>query len=361
MMGGQPTKMESSSTVPGEPTEARLLEATDLVVRFPLSRDEVVHAVEGVSLHLNRGETLGIVGESGSGKTTIGLTVLRRHQPLHGQIVFEGRDVTNVTGKALRLLRRDMQMVFQDPYASLNPRMRVGDIVSEPLIVHGLARRGPELTQRVAALLETCGLRAAAMSRYPTAFSGGERQRIAIARALALNPKLIVADEPVSALDVSIQAQIINLMLDLQQDKQLSFLFISHNLPVVRQIAHRIMIMYAGKVMELGPAAEIFEQPSHPYTHALLSASPVPNPVVERMRQRIVLRGEIPSVVSPPVGCRFNTRCPIAFERCFTDEPPLVETGPGHWSACWRTGEAVTLPGAIAAKDDVGESRSRQE
>jgi oligopeptide/dipeptide ABC transporter ATP-binding protein len=325
----------------GEP----LLRVEDLVVRFPAGRGEQVHAVEHVSFAIERGQTLGLVGESGSGKTTIGFTVLRRYDPVSGQVFFEGEDVTEVTGERLRALRRDMQIIFQDPYSSLNARMRVGDIVGEPLIVHGLAKKGKALETRVGELLELCGLPAASMTRYPSAFSGGERQRIAIARALALQPKLIVADEAVSALDVSIQAQIINLLVELQREQQVSFLFISHNLAVVRHIADRVMILYAGKLMELGDTTDIFNAPVHPYTHALLSAAPVADPVVERARERIVLHGEVLNVLRPPSGCVFRTRCPLAVEQCAT-EPPLVEHRPGRWVACWRADEAKGLPGA---------------
>jgi oligopeptide/dipeptide ABC transporter ATP-binding protein len=337
--------------------EPALLEIRDLVVHFPLRRHEVARAVDGVSFDLGVGDTLGIVGETGSGKSTVGLTVLHQYRATAGRIVFDGRDITDVAPGDLRVLRREMQMVFQDPYSSLNPRMKVSELVAEPLLVHGLARKGPELTRRTGQLLETCGLPASAMSRYPTAFSGGERQRIAIARALGLAPKLIVADEPTSALDVSIQAQIINLMLDLQERENVSYLFISHNLGVVRQIARRVAIMYAGKVMELGPSPEIFVSPLHPYTHALLSASPVADPRVQRGRRRIVLRGEIPSVVAPPQGCRFNTRCPIAAARCFTEEPPITEVAPRRWAACWRTDEARGLPGAAADECSTEQTR----
>ena len=329
--------IETTSDIPAEtPPVEPLLQVDDLVVRFPVGHGQVVHAVEGVSFHIGRGETLGLVGESGSGKSTTGFTVLHRHRPVSGRIAFEGREITDAHGKELRALRRDMQIVFQDPYASLNPRMKVGELVGEPLVVHGVESKGTALDKRVAELLELCGLPAVSAERYPNAFSGGQRQRIAIARALALNPKLIVADEAVSALDVSIQAQIINLFVDLQQEAGLSYLFISHNLAVVRHIAHRIMIMYAGKIMELGPSAEIFGRPLNPYTEALLSAAPVANPKVERSRERIVLRGEVPSVLNPPKGCRFNTRCPLASGPCFEEMPPLEEKEPGRWSACWH-------------------------
>jgi oligopeptide/dipeptide ABC transporter ATP-binding protein len=329
-------------TTPQPPTGSPLLEVEDLVVHFPVGRGRIVHAVEGVTFDIAAGETLGLVGESGSGKSTTGFAVLHRHQPTSGTLRFEGTDITHVAGKELRALRRDMQIVFQDPYASLNPRMKVEDIVGEPLIVHGMAEKGAELTRRVGELLEMCGLRATAASRYPNAFSGGERQRVAIARALALDPKLIVADEAVSALDVSIQAQIINLLVELQASKGLSYLFISHNLAVVRNIAHRVMIMYAGKVMELGPVEDIFERPRNPYTLALLSAAPVADPKIERARERIVLRGEVPSVITPPQGCRFASRCPLAEGRCFEEHPPLEEKAPGQWSACWRIAPGQT-------------------
>ena len=322
-----------------------LLQVDDLVVRFAAGRRTTVHAVEGVSFHIDAGETLGLVGESGSGKTTIGFTVLRRYDPVSGRIRFEGQDITDAKGDELRHLRRDMQIVFQDPYSSLNARMKVGEIVAEPLIVHGVAEKGAALSTRVGELLEMCGLPPAAMNQYPSAFSGGERQRIAIARALALRPKMIVADEAVSALDVSIQAQIINLLVDLQRQEKVSYLFISHNLAVVRHIADRIMILYAGKIMELGTTEEIFAEPAHPYTHALLSAAPVADPQIERARERIVLRGEVPNVLQPPSGCVFRTRCPLAIDKCH-EEPPLVEQAPGRFTACWRANEAERLPGA---------------
>jgi oligopeptide/dipeptide ABC transporter ATP-binding protein len=328
--------LNGTETDAAMPLDRPLLEVDDLVVRFPVGGGRVVHAVEGVSFHIGEAETLGLVGESGSGKSTTGFTVLHRYKPISGRIAFQGRDITAAKGKELRALRRDMQIVFQDPYASLNPRMKVGDIVGEPLVVHGVEAKGPALDKRVGELLEMCGLQAAAAERYPNAFSGGQRQRIAIARALALNPKLIVADEAVSALDVSIRAQIINLLVDLQQQAGLSYLFISHDLAVVRHVAHRVMIMYAGKIMELGRTADIFERPLNPYTEALLSAAPVADPKVERERERIVLRGEVPSVLDPPKGCRFNTRCPLASGPCFEEMPPLAEKEPGHWSACWH-------------------------
>jgi peptide/nickel transport system ATP-binding protein len=271
-----------------------------------------VHAVDDVSFEIRRGETLGLVGESGSGKTTTGRAILRRVSITAGRIWFKGRDITGLRGEELRRLRRDMQLVFQDPYASLNPRMRVLDIVAEPLLVHGLVRRIEDAEDRVVELLELVGLPVDAVERYPHAFSGGQRQRIGIARALALEPDLIVADEPVSALDVSIRAQVVNLMQDLQERLGLTYLFIAHDLSVVRHISHRIAVMYAGKLVELADRDEIYRDPRHPYTRALLSAVPIPDPRVQRARSSAVLRGEIPNPVQPPTGCRFHTRCPIA-------------------------------------------------
>ena len=324
----------------GEP----LLRVEGLTVHFPAGgagpwgrRRRVVHAVDDVSFEIRRGETLGLVGESGSGKTTTGRAILRRVPITAGRIWFKGRDITTLRGEELRRLRRDMQLVFQDPYASLNPRMRVLDIVAEPLLVHGLIRRIQDAEDRVAELLELVGLPADALDRYPHAFSGGQRQRIGIARALALEPDLIVADEPVSALDVSIRAQVVNLMQDLQERLGLTYLFIAHDLSVVRHISHRIAVMYAGKLVELADRDELYRDPRHPYTRALLSAVPIPDPRVQRARGRTVLRGEIPNPVQPPPGCRFHTRCPIAVERCAVEEPPLEEKGPHHVAACWLT------------------------
>jgi len=296
-----------------------------------------VHAVDDVSFEIRRGETLGLVGESGSGKTTTGRAVLRRVPITAGRIWFKGRDITGLRGEELRRLRRDMQLVFQDPYASLTPRMRVLDIVAEPLLVHGLVRRIEDAEDRVVELLELVGLPVDAVERYPHAFSGGQRQRIGIARALALEPDLIVADEPVSALDVSIRAQVVNLMQDLQERLGLTYLFIAHDLSVVRHISHRIAVMYAGKLVELADRDEIYRDPRHPYTRALLSSVPIPDPRVQRARSSAVLRGEIPNPVQPPAGCRFHTRCPIAVERCGAEEPPLEEKGPHHLAACWLT------------------------
>jgi oligopeptide/dipeptide ABC transporter ATP-binding protein len=325
---------------PGEP----LLRVEGLSVRFPIGRagfwgqDRLfVHAVDDVSFEIARGETLGLVGESGSGKTTTGRAVLRRVEPAAGRIFFNGEDITATTGEPLRRLRRGMQLVFQDPYASLNPRMRILDIVAEPLLVHGLVRSIEDATDRVAELLELVGLPANAMERYPHAFSGGQRQRIGIARALALEPEFIVADEPVSALDVSIRAQVVNLLQDLQERLGLTYLFIAHDLSVVRHISHRVAIMYAGRIVEIGDRHAIYEDPKHPYTRALLSAVPIPDPEVESRRRRIVLQGTPPDLIHPPSGCRFHSRCPIAVDRCATDSPPLEEKQPGHRAACWLT------------------------
>ena len=292
-------------------------------------------AVDDVSLSIGAGETLGLVGESGSGKTTFGRAVLRRLTPTEGTIRFDGRDITRVTGEELRRLRRDMQLVFQDPYASLNPRMTVLQLVAEPLVVHGLAKNATDARPQVLDLLERCGLPDDAVDRYPHAFSGGQRQRVGIARALALHPKFIVADEPVSALDVSVRAQVVNLLQDLQHERGLTYLFIAHDLSVVRHISHRIAILYCGKLVELAATDDIYERTRHPYTEALLSSVPIPDPPLQRQRRRIVLAGEIPNPMNPPSGCRFQTRCPLVEPRCRVESPPLEEKAPGHWAACF--------------------------
>jgi oligopeptide/dipeptide ABC transporter ATP-binding protein len=297
----------------------------------------VLRAVDDVSFRIGRGQTLGLVGESGSGKTTTGRALLRTVPLAAGTITFDGHDVTNLGGEELRRFRRRMQLVFQDPYASLNPRMRVFDIVAEPLLVHKLVPRLRVAEPRVAELLELVGLPSDAMFRYPHAFSGGQRQRIGIARALSLSPEFIVADEPVSALDVSIRAQVVNLLQDLQEQLGLTYLFIAHDLSVVRHISHRIAVMYAGKLVEEGTPDQIYDDAKHPYTQALLSAVPVPDPAVEAKRQRIVLSGSVPNLADPPSGCRFHTRCPIAVDRCAVDAPPLTDRGADHRAACWLT------------------------
>jgi oligopeptide/dipeptide ABC transporter ATP-binding protein len=324
------------------PSDEILVDVRDLSIRFPVGRTgfwggnvRYVHAVDEVSFVIRRGETLGLVGESGSGKTTTGRAVLRRIEPSAGSIHFRGQDITTVTGSKLRELRRDMQIVFQDPYASLNPRMTVLELVAEPLVVHGLVKNTEAAREQVSDLLDRCGLPVDTVDRYPHAFSGGQRQRIGIARALALRPEFIVADEPVSALDVSVRAQVVNLLQDLQQDLGLTYLFIAHDLSVVRHISHRIAILYAGRMVEVAPTDDVYEAAMHPYTEALLSSVPIPDPPVQRARQRIVLSGEIPNPVDPPPGCRFASRCPLVHDRCRQETPVLEEKRPGHLVACF--------------------------
>ncbi|HEX3348981.1 MAG TPA: dipeptide ABC transporter ATP-binding protein [Acetobacteraceae bacterium] len=291
-----------------------------------------VQAVGGVTLDIARGETLGLVGESGCGKSTTGRCIMRLIEPSSGEIRFDGRDVTRLSGDGLRQMRRDMQIIFQDPFASLNPRHTVGTIVAEALIIHKLAKSRRAREERVADLLETVGLRADHMRRFPHEFSGGQRQRIGIARALAVEPKLIICDEPVSALDVSIQAQVINLLVDLQTQFRLTYLFIAHDLSVVEHISDRVAVMYLGRVVEIASARALYDTPLHPYTEALLSAVPIPDPKVKR--KRIMLGGEVPNPMRPPSGCHFRTRCPLAEPRCTAEAPPLTQTADGHWVAC---------------------------
>ena len=312
-----------------------LLEVQGLKKHFPLRGGKTVHAVDGISFSVGEGETLGLVGESGCGKSTAGKAILKLVEPTAGTIRLGGRDITGLSPREMRPYRRELQVIFQDPYSSLNPRMAAGAIVGEPLTNYGVAR-GKDLQERVAALFEKVGLRPEQMRRYPHEFSGGQRQRLGIARALALNPRLIVADEPVSALDVSVQAQVVNLLMDLQQEYRLSYLFIAHDLAVVRHISHRVAVMYLGEIVELAGRKALFAEPLHPYTEALLSA--VPDPVPGAKRNRILLKGDLPSPLSPPAGCRFHTRCPYAFEQCRKEAPPLRELRPGHWVACHLKG-----------------------
>ncbi len=298
-----------------------------------LSRKKaLVYAVDGISFSIAAGETLGLVGESGCGKSTLGRTVLRLTEPTSGIIRLLGQDITHVPQEELRRLRRHMQIIFQDPFSSLNPRLSAGDIVGEPIGYHRTLS-GAETRERVAALFDRVGLRPEQMEDFPSQFSGGQRQRIGIARALAAGPDLIVGDEPVSALDVSVQAQVINLLMDLQDEYRLSYLFIAHDLSVVQHISHRIAVMYLGKIVELAPKRTLFATPLHPYTEALLSAVPIPDPAARR-KQRIILAGDLPSPIHPPPGCHFHTRCPYAFARCSTEVPPLREAESGHWVSC---------------------------
>ena len=320
--------------------DAPLLEIRHLVKHFTVAGGMfgggrgVVRAVDDVSFTIPRGETLGLVGESGCGKTTTGRAILQLDRPTSGQVLFEGRDLATLDDAGLRDMRRRMQVIFQDPYSSLNPRMTVGQMIAEPLKVHGIVSEPAARAARVSRLLERVGLLPQHAARYPHELSGGQRQRVGIARALAMEPSLIVCDEPVSALDVSIQAQIINLLEDLQRELGLTYLFIAHDLAVVRHISDRIAVMYLGKIVEIADRRALYEDPRHPYTKALLAAVPIPDPELEAKRERVVLGGEVPSPLAPPPGCVFHPRCPIAVDRCPREIPELREVQPGHWAAC---------------------------
>lgn len=318
-----------------------ILRVQDLVKHFPVHSDElfqrkknVVHAVDGVSFNLFRGETLGLVGESGCGKSTTGRTILLLYRPTSGSVIFDGIDLVSLTPEQLQPIRRRMQMIFQDPYSSLNPRLTVGEIISDPLLVYQEARTKKEIEERVAELLDLVRLNPSYINRYPHEFSGGQRQRIGIARSLALQPELVVCDEPISALDVSIQAQVVNLLVELQDKFHLTYLFIAHDLSMVRHVCNRVAVMYLGVIVELADRSEFYHQPLHPYTQALISAVTIPDPLVEEKRQRIILKGEIPSPIYPPSGCRFHTRCPIAEPRCAQEIPIMRELRPDHFVAC---------------------------
>ncbi len=340
-----------TAQAPQKPADGQsepLLQVSGLRKHFPIRKGLFsrtvghVHAVDGVSFSIDQGETLGLVGESGCGKSTAGKTLLKLIEPTMGTIKLGGRDITHLDALEMRPLRRDMQIIFQDPYSSLNPRMSAGDIVSEPLTIHRIAT-GRERRERVAALFERVGLRRQQMNAYPHEFSGGQRQRIGIARALAVSPRLIVVDEPVSALDVSIQAQVINLLTDLQDEYKLSYLFIAHDLAVVEHISHRIAVMYLGRIVELTDKTSLFETTLHPYTEALLSAVPIPEPKARR-RKRVLLSGDVPSPINPPSGCHFHTRCPYAMDRCRVEVPELREIIPGHWSSCHLHDDGPMFP-----------------
>jgi oligopeptide/dipeptide ABC transporter ATP-binding protein len=332
----------------GQARRGPLLEVKDLKKQFPIVRGLFsrvsghVRAVDGVSFHIRPGETLGLVGESGCGKSTVGRTLLKLLEPSAGTIHVDGVDITGLDAQAMLPYRRRLQMIYQDPYASLNPRMSAGQIVEEPLVIHGVGE-ATERRQRVGFLFERVGLRPELMNSFPHEFSGGQRQRIGIARALALNPELIVGDEPVSALDVSIQAQIINLLMDLQDEYKLSYLLVAHDLAVVQHISHRVAVMYLGRIVEMTTKKRLFETPLHPYSEALLSAVPIPKASARR-RQRVILTGDVPSPINPPAGCHFHTRCPYAHARCRTEPPALREVTPGHWASCHLHDAGPAIP-----------------
>ncbi len=327
-----------------------LIEVKDLKMYFPVPKGIVlrrkigdVKAVDGLTFSIRKGETLGLVGESGCGKSTTGRALIQLYKPTTGEVIFHGTDLTKLPPEQMRQMRRKVQMIFQDPYASLNPRMTVGDIIAEPIIVHNLRKGKEAVRERVQELLQLVGLNPYFINRYPHEFSGGQRQRIGIARALAVEPEFVVCDEPVSALDVSIQAQILNLLEDLQNQLGLTYLFIAHGLAAVKHISDRVAVMYLGKIVEIAAGAQLYHTPTHPYTQALLSAVPIPDPDLERTRARIILTGDVPSPLNPPSGCRFHTRCPIATEQCKQEEPELKDIGGGHMVSCHRSSEAIAL------------------
>ena len=333
---------QTEPSVPA-PVQDVLLEIKNLKMYFPVTSGIIfqkkvadIKAVDDISFFIRRGETLGLVGESGCGKTTTGRCILQLYKPTAGEVIFEGQELTQLSNRQMRAMRREMQVIFQDPYSSLNPRMTAGNIVGEPLTVHGLVSSKGEFRDRVADLFQNVGLNPYMADRFPHEFSGGQRQRIGVARALSVSPKFIVADEPVSALDVSIQAQIINLLEELQEQFNLTYLFIAHDLSVVRHISDRVGVMYLGHIVEVADRNEIYVNPIHPYTKALLSAVPIPDPAVELKRERIILSGDVPSPMFPPTGCVFNTRCPIAVDECRTVLPEWREVSPDHWVACHR-------------------------
>ena len=334
--------VQSQGNTQGSDSE-NLVEVKNLKMYFPVSSGLLfqrtvanIKAVDDVSFDIKKGETLGLVGESGCGKTTTGRCILQLYKPTEGSITFDDRELMNMGSRELRSMRREMQVIFQDPYSSLNPRMTAGNIIGEPLVVHGLVDNKAEYRERVANLLQNVGLNPYMADRFPHEFSGGQRQRIGVARALSVSPKFIVADEPVSALDVSIQAQIVNLLEDLQNEFNLTYLFIAHDLSVVRHISDRVGVMYLGHIVEMADRNEIYVNPSHPYTKALLSAVPIPDPVVDAQRERVLLTGEVPSPLNPPTGCVFHPRCPIATDDCAQVTPELREVEPNHFSACIR-------------------------
>jgi len=331
-------------------TRSNIIEVSDLKMYFPVTKGIVlrrkvgdVKAVDGLTFSIREGETLGLVGESGCGKSTTGRALIQLYKPTAGSVVFRGTDLTKLPAEEMRKTRRRVQMIFQDPYASLNPRMTVGDIIAEPIMVHKLRQGKQAVRERVQELLSLVGLNPYFINRYPHEFSGGQRQRIGIARALAVEPEFVVCDEPVSALDVSIQAQILNLLEDLQDKLGLMYLFIAHGLAAVKHISDRVAVMYLGKIVEIASGNELYTTPTHPYTQALLSAVPIPDPTVERTRKRMILVGDVPSPLNPPSGCRFHTRCPIAIDKCKVDEPIMEDVGNGHQVACWRSKESIAL------------------